>query len=174
MKSINLSPVKVGLGISLLLLIFGIGMGIAFGVAEDSFKNFVTQGITANPDLHDENSSSKIWRYAQRAHFHATGISSFSLVLIMIVLFSNMKTGIKAIASTAISFIGLYPLSWLTMFFLSPSLGRNVAHHHFITEALTYIGVGGLIVGMTILLGNLFLGLFSEDSDPATYNKSAY
>lgn len=174
MKSINLSPVKVGLSISLLLLIFGIGMGIAFGVAEDSFKDFVAQGIAANPELHDEKSSSKIWRYAQRAHFHATGISSFSLVLIMIVLLSNMKTGIKAFSSTAISLIGLYPMSWLTMFFLSPSLGRSAAHGHFITEALTYIGVGGLIVGMAILLGNLFLGLFSEDSDPSTYKTSAY
>lgn len=33
------------------------------------------------------------------------------------------------------------------------------------TELLSYIGVGGLLLGIAILLANLFLGLFSEPND---------
>jgi len=160
MNTLDLSPVKTGISIVLLLLVFGIGMGIAFGIAEDTFKDFVAQGVAANPDLHDSKSTSKIWRYAQRAHFHATGISAFALVLIMIVLFSSMRTKMKSIASILISLISLYPLAWFTMFILSPSLGRSAAHHHIVTELFTYIGTGGLLLGLAMLMGNIFLGLF--------------
>ncbi len=159
MNTISLYPVRIGLRITLLLLIFGIGMGIAFGVFEDSFKDYIAQGIAANPELHDQKSQSKIWRYAQRAHFHATGIGAFSLVLMLLVLFSSLKDSLKAIASVLISLVGLYPLAWFTMFWLSPSLGRSAAHEHIVTELLTYIGTGGLLLGLAILLGNMFFGL---------------
>ncbi|HFC92213.1 MAG TPA: hypothetical protein ENJ51_05305 [Leucothrix mucor] len=160
MNQIDLSPIKLGLALTLLLLIFGLSMGIGFGIAEDSVKDFIAQGIAANPDIHDEKSASKIWRYAQRAHFHATGISAFSLGLILLVLFSSLRDGMKMLASTSIGLVAFYPLAWFTMFVLSPSIGRNAAHHHVITEMFTYIGVGGLLLGLMILLGNLFLGLF--------------
>ncbi|GJL66153.1 MAG: hypothetical protein NPIRA05_11240 [Nitrospirales bacterium] len=75
----ELSTVKIGLALVLLGLLFGVGMGIVFGVNEDLFKDYIAQGITANPDVHDAKSPDKIWRYAQRAHFHATGIAAFSL-----------------------------------------------------------------------------------------------
>ncbi len=162
MNSIDLSPVKIGLFLALLLLFFGLSMGIGFGIAEDSFKDFIAQGIATYPDVHDDKSASKIWRYAQRAHFHATGISAFSLVLILLVLFSSLKDRMKTIASTAIGLVGLYPLAWFTMFILSPTIGRSAAHHHIITEILTYVGTGGLLVGLAILFSNLFLGLFQK------------
>ncbi len=159
MNRVSLYPVRIGLRITLLLLVFGIGMGIAFGVFEDSFKDYIAQGIVANPELHDQKSQSKIWRYAQRAHFHATGIGAFSLVLILLVLFSSLKDSLKATASVLISLVGLYPLAWFTMFWLSPSLGRSAAHGHIVTELLTYIGTGGLLLGLAILIGNMFFGL---------------
>ena len=165
MNTVDLKPVKFGLGITLLLLVFGIGMGIAFGVAEDGFKDFIAQGIAANPAVHDDNSATKIWRYAQRAHFHATGIGAFSLVLIVLVLLSSLKRSMKTVASTFIGLVGLYPLAWFSMFLLSPALGRSAAHHHIITESLTYIGTGGLLLGLALLLGNLFLGLFQDSQE---------
>ncbi len=162
MNNIDLSPVKIGLFLALSLLIFGVSMGIGFGIAEDSFKDFIAQGVAAYPDVHDEKSTSKIWRYAQRAHFHATGISAFSLVLILLVLFSSLKDKMKTVASTAIGLVGLYPLAWFTMFILSPTIGRSAAHHHIITETLTYVGTGSLLIGLAILFSNLFLGLFKK------------
>jgi len=77
------------------------------------------------------------------------------------VLFSSMRAKMKTMASIFISLIGLYPLAWFSMFILSPSLGRSAAHHHIVTELFTYIGTGGLLLGLAMLMGNIFLGLFS-------------
>ena len=146
-------------------LLFGIGLGITFGVNEAFFETYVTQGIAAHPELHDADSPEKIWRYAQRAHFHANGIAAFSIGLLLLISASSLKQRLKTITATFIGFGSLYPLAWLTMFILSPSIGRDAAHAHLVTELLTYIGVGGLLLGIAILLGNLFLGLFSERNE---------
>jgi len=159
----NLQTVKTGLILTLILLTFGIFMGIGFGVAEDSFKDYVSEGIAQHPELHDEKSPSKIWRYAQRAHFHATGIGAFSLALILLVCASSLKLKMKKYASTLIGLSGLYPLAWLSTYLMAPSLGRSAAHHHIITETLTYIGTGGLLLGLAILMANITFSLFEED-----------
>ena len=93
--SVDLSIVKAGLAIVLLGLFFNIGLGISFGINEDAFKDYVTDGIAAHPELHNEASQDKIWRYAQRAHFHAGGIAAFCLGLIILVLFSDLAPKIS-------------------------------------------------------------------------------
>lgn len=159
----KLKPVKIGLLLVMLTLVFGIGMGVTFGVAEDSIQSYISEGVASHADLHDDKSSGKIWRYAQRAHFHATGISAFSIGLVLLIMFSSLKQQLKTVAAILVGLGGLYPLSWFTMFLLSPSLGRDAAHHHFITEMFTFIGVGGLLLGIGILCANLFLNIFSEE-----------
>jgi len=161
----NLVSIKVGLALVMLGLLFGIGLGVTFGVNEAFFETYVTQGIAAHPEIHDANSPEKIWRYAQRAHFHATGIAAFSIGLLLLVSASSLKQRFKAITAVFIGLGGLYPLAWLTMFIVAPSIGRDAAHAHPVTELLTYIGVGGLLLGIAILLANLFLGLFDEPND---------
>ena len=160
----ELQKVKIGLALVLLSLAFGVGMGISFAVNEDVYKSYVADGVQAHPEVHDEQSEGKIWRYAQRAHFHATGIAAFSLGLIILVMFCGMKAGLKTVSSVLIGLGGFYPLSWLSMFMLAPAIGRDPAHHHFLTELFIYIGVGGLVAGALMLIANLFLGLFREDS----------
>jgi hypothetical protein len=158
----ELRKVKMGLALVLLGLAFGVGMGISFGINEDAYKSYIAEGIQAHPGIHDEKSEDKIWRYAQRAHFHATGISAFSLGLLILVMFTDMKRGLKTATSVLIGLSGLYPLAWFTMFLMAPAIGRGPAHHHFLTETFTYVGVGGLLLGALILLANLFLGFFRE------------
>lgn len=165
----NLTNIKYGLALVMLGLLFGIGLGITFGVGEDFFKEYVAQGVAAHPELHDAQSQEKIWRYAQRAHFHATGTAGFSIGLLLLVAASGLKENFKKIAAALIGLGGFYPLAWLSMFILAPSIGRDAAHSHLTTELFTYIGVGGLLLGLVILLANLFLGLFSEPNDtPST------
>jgi hypothetical protein len=160
----ELKHVKVGLALVLCGLLFGVVMGITFGVNEDVYKNFITEGIAANPQVHDAKSPDKIWRYAQRAHFHATGIAAFCLALIPLVILSDLKPKLKTASSVALGLSSLYPLSWLTMFVLAPSIGRGAAHSHVLTETFAYIGVGGLLLGCFLLLANLFLRLFRENA----------
>ncbi|MCE9550852.1 MAG: hypothetical protein K8R50_07585 [Betaproteobacteria bacterium] len=159
---INLSSVKAGLALVMLGLLSGVVLGVAFGVNEAFFETYVTQGIAAHPELHDANSPERIWRYVQRAHFHATGIAAFSIGLLLLVAASSLKQRFKTITAIFIGLGGCYPLAWLTMFIVAPSIGTVAAHTHPVTELLTYIGVGGLLFGIAILLANLFLGLFSE------------
>lgn len=158
----NLTSIKAGLALVMLCLLFGIGLGVTFGVNEVFFETYVAQGIAAHPELHNANSPQKIWRYAQRAHFHATGIAAFSIGLLLLVSASSLKQQLKKIVALLIGLGGCYPLSWFTMFVVAPSIGTSAAHAHPVTELLTYVGVGGLLLGLVLLLANLFLGLLSE------------
>jgi len=156
----QLKPVKMGLALVFLGLTFGVGMGISFGMNEEMFQSYIERGIQAHPDILSEKSAGTIWRYAQRAHFHATGIAAFSLGLVILVALSSLKTGMKSLASVLIGLSGFYPLSWFTLFLLAPSIGTKAAHHHFLTETFAYLGVGGLLLGALLLAANLFFGLF--------------
>jgi len=160
----NLQSIRVGLAIVLLGLFFGVAMGISFGVNEDVYKDYVAQGIAAYPEVHDAKSQDKIWRYAQRAHFHAGGIAAFCLGLIILVVMSDLRSRYKTVASILIGLGSFYPLSWFSMFFLAPSIGRGAAHEHLLTKLFTFIGTGGILLGSLVLLANLFLGLFREQS----------
>lgn len=158
----ELIHVKLGLALVLAGLLFGIGLGVSFGINEDSFKDYIASGIEAHPELHDDKSKDKIWRYVQRAHFHATGIAAFSLGLVLLVAASSLKRRLKTMAALLVGLGSCYPLAWFTMYRLAPAIGRDAAHDHILTELFTYIGVGGLLAGLFILMGNLFLGLFRE------------
>jgi hypothetical protein len=162
----SVSYIKLGLALVLLGLAFGIGLGVGFGVYEDGFKGYVADGIAANPEVHDANSQSKIWRYGQRAHFHSNGISAFSFGLLWLVVLSSMSGRAKKITSFLIGLGSLYPLAWFSMYLLAPSIGRSAAHSHPITVSFTYIGVGGLLLGFVFLVGNLYFGLLGNDPSP--------
>ena len=159
---INLENIKPGLALSLFGLAFGIAMGIAFGINEDTFKDFIAQGIANNPTLHDDKSPAKIWRYVQRAHFHSTGIAAFTIALLVLLGATNMRSGVMKCCSALLGLSFLYPLAWYSMYYFSPSLGRSAAHSHIATEVFTYLGVGGLTLGFSLLISNLFFGAFSE------------
>ena len=159
-----LANVKAGIAIVMICLLFGLAMGIGFGVNEDFFKDFIANGIAANPDVHDAKSQDKIWRYAQRSHFHATGIAAFTAALVLLTAFSSMTRSMKRLTAVLVALGGVYPMAWFSMFILSPSMGRSAAHAHIITELFTYVGVGCLLLGLAMLIANLFLGLFSEQS----------
>jgi len=160
--SIALSAIKPGLALVLLGLSLGIALGVGFGINEDFFKDFVSEGIAAHPQIHEAKSQDKIWRYAQRAHFHSTGIAGFSIGLLLLVSITNLSQSLKKVTSILIGLGFLYPLSWFSMFLLAPSVGLSAAHSHIVTECLTYVGVGGLVIGFAILIGNIFFCLFAE------------
>ena len=162
--SINLKVIRIGLLITLLSLMFGIGMGIVFGAKEEIFKNYISKNVAMYPEVHDKKSISKIWRYAQRAHFHAGGIASYSLALLLIILLSQMKDSYKKLSATLIGIGTLYPLSWLLIYIMAPMIGRSAAKHHILTESIVYISVGSFVVGFAILMGSLFFNSFNEEN----------
>ena len=160
--SADISSVKAGLAIVLIGLFFNIGLGISFGLNEDAYQDYVAEGVAAHPELHDASSAEKIWRYALRTHFHAGGIAAFCLGLIIFVMFSNLPRRLQRISSIL---IGLGSVYWLSMFFLSPSIGRAAAHEHVLTKLFTNVGVIGLCIGSLILVANLFFDFFREQGE---------
>lgn len=152
-----LSSVRWGLALALLCLMIGIGMGISFGVNEDAYQNFIAAGISAYPELHDTSSQGVIWRWALRAHFHASGVGTFLIGLIILVAMSGMSEVRKHVTAICIGLGGLYPMAWFVMFYVAPSIGRKAARHHWLVETLTYVSVGGLLLGLLSLLVGLFL-----------------
>jgi hypothetical protein len=73
-----------------------------------------------------------------------------------------MSRRIKSITSVLIGLGSVYPLAWLSMFILSPSIGRAAAHSHIATELFTYVGVIAPVLGFLILVINIFFGIFSK------------
>ena len=157
MQAQQLSSVRWGLALAFLCLLAGVGMGISFGVGEDLYQNFIASGIAAHPDLHDASSQGVIWRWALRAHFHASGVGAFLIGLIILVALSGLSEVRKQTTAIGIGLGGLYPMAWFAMFCVAPELGRKAARHHWLVEALTYVSIGGLLLGMLSLLVGLFL-----------------
>jgi hypothetical protein len=158
----ELDNVKLGLAMVLAGLLFGIGLAISFETAGDAYMNHIRTGLNAYPELHDEKSMGIIWRYSRRAHFHATGIAAFSIGLILLIMASGMKKRLKSVTAFLIGLGSFYPLSLFTLFILAPEMGRGAAHEHILTKLFSYVGVGGLLAGLLILLASLFLGLFRD------------
>ena len=161
--NIDLKVIKIGLLITLLSLVFGIGLGIAFGAKEEVFKNYISENIQANPTVHDDKSKDKIWRYVQRAHFHSAGIAAYSLALILLILVSKMKNQMKSLSSTLIGIGTLYPFSWYLMFLLAPTIGRDAAHSHILTESIVYVSTGAFLIGLFMIFSSLFFNIFNEE-----------
>ena len=161
--NIDLKVIKIGLLITLLSLVFGIGLGIVFGAKEEVFKNYISQNIQENPTVHDDKSKDKIWRYVQRAHFHSTGIAAYSLALLLIILVSKMKENAKRLSSTLIGVGTLYSFSWYLMFYLAPTVGRDAAHSHILTESIVYISTGAFLIGLFMIFASIFFDMFNEE-----------
>ena len=163
----EINKVKVGLTLVLLGLLFGLGMGISFGIYEDEFKDYIAEGIIMHASVHadDPKAQDKIWRYAQRSHFHAMGIAATSLGLILLVMMTSLRTKIKSLTATLIGMVNLYPLAWFSMFWLAPSIGRSAAHHHLYTQIFTYVGTLSILLGLGILVMHLYFGAFHEKDE---------
>jgi hypothetical protein len=159
----DIRPLRLGLSLSMLILLFGIGMGILFGINEDAVKDYIADGVAAHQSVHDEKSTSKIWRYAQRSHFHATGVGAFALAMILLAGASNLTRKLKFSASTLVGIGSFYSLAWLSMFLLAPGIGRDAAHHSFLTWSITSLTIGCLLIGMAIIMMNLLFNFGSHD-----------
>ncbi len=55
----DLKHVKVGLALVVFGLLFGVIMGMTFGINEDIFKNYISEGIAANPTVHDPKAKTR-------------------------------------------------------------------------------------------------------------------
>lgn len=87
----DLRALWFGLLLSLLTLLAGFGMGVAFGAGEQQLRgaltDLATESVAAStqtdgPHMSAEARVEKAWTFLRRSHLHANGMATTSLVLI--------------------------------------------------------------------------------------------
>ncbi len=158
---------RIPMVLCLLNMFGGVLISIFFATNEPYFKQKIESGLNKNKEIINifdkkkkqskfNSERSKIWRYYQRYHFHATAIGAMSLGVVLVLNFLVNSNWFLHLTSYLVSLGGLaYPFTWLAMGYLSPQMGRDVAHQK--VEPLAYSGgvfLVGLLFAILILLSS--------------------
>jgi hypothetical protein len=169
----DLAPVRFGLLLGLLAVLYGWSLGLVFGVGEDAIRErFVAdaeasrakylqkagseEGATAAIKRMDETA----WRYFLRAHLHAGAIGSIAIGGSVLLALLSVGRAPKLVASLllGIGAVG-YPLSWMLAGMRAPGLGTTAAAK----ESLLWLAVPssvGLFIGGLMTFGLVAFDLF--------------
>lgn len=152
---------KIPFFLSILGMLGGVFIAILFGADESLFKKRIAAGLEKNVKIQSiqdtekkqemiNAEADKNWRYYQRYHFHANGISGLCLALLILLGFVQAKPREKFIAGYLVSVGGfLYPFVWLFAALYGPEMGRSEAKEAFAIFGYT----GGLfLVGVVYSL----------------------
>jgi hypothetical protein len=166
----NLRAVRWGLTFSLLTVMFGFGMGGAFGFLEDSMKSDLRASAEAVKDTVYGGDAAKMkevvdksWVYHQRAHLHGGAIGTAALAATLLLAALRKPSGaLRAVLAAALGVGGLgYSLFWLLAGQRAPALGSTGAAK----ESLGWLGVptsGLLLVGWLAVLATVTLELHAR------------
>ncbi|MBE0542141.1 MAG: hypothetical protein IH623_12195 [Verrucomicrobia bacterium] len=131
----QLRPAAVGLMLAVLTLLYGQGLGILFGINEDSVKQRLKTSAEAVRDAAYKGDEAAIkavldksWAYMKRAHLHAGGLGTTAIALILLLPIVGASAWITRIVSLALGAGGLgYSIYWMWAGFRAPGLGSTGA-----------------------------------------------
>jgi predicted transporter len=134
-----------GIALALLTLLFGFGLGGAFGFAEDAMKDGLRARGAAVVDTVYEGDAEgparvagRSWTYFKRAHLHANGLGTSALALIALLAALPLARRVKRAAALALGGGGLgYGLYWLLAGVRAPALGGT----HAAKESLAWLAI---------------------------------
>lgn len=171
-----LAPVVPGLMLSFLAIVFGTGLGMAFGIYEEPIRHYLTAQIQAHPEVHDQAPDSikrdinMAWRDIQRAHFHAQGLGALGVGIIIVLGLSWVSAPVKRWLALATGFGALlYPCCWLLMGLRVGQMGAEAAHAS--VDWLAALSVPLFFGGMLLTLLILFLGWLFPNEMPGVLKK---
>jgi len=151
----DLGSVRIGVVLALLTLLYGFGLGGAFGAFEDNIKGSLEASAMAVKDTvyqGDEAAMKKItgksWTYMKRAHLHANGLGTAALAIIFVLAGTRASSRVRGVISAALG---------LGAFGYASFLGST----HDAKEALGWLAIpsaGLLILGLVATLA-----LFARD-----------
>jgi len=155
----DLVHLRIGIVLSLLTLLFGFGLGGAFGAFEDKIKGSlassamsVKDSVYSGDDVAMGKVTSKAWTYMKRAHLHANGLGTSSLVLILLLAAVPVSTKIRQFVAAALGAGALgYSSFWLFAARRAPAMGST----HDAKESLSWLAVpsaGLCLVGLIAVL----------------------
>lgn len=127
----RLCPHWPALLLAMLALLYGFGIGIAFGAAEDAMKqSLADDAALALSDKYGGDAAKakavvdKAWNYQKRAHLHAGGLGASSLVLVVLLALATRPSWLTRTAGVLLGVGALgYPIFWMLAGFAAPGLG---------------------------------------------------
>lgn len=133
--STSLNAARWGILLALLGLLFGFGLGVTFGAAEEKLKDGlahsaagVLETVYSGDQAAADRVVSKSWSYYKRAHLHAGGMGAVAIALIVLLVVAGSPLALTRVASTALGFGALgYPIFWLLAGARAPGLGGTGA-----------------------------------------------
>lgn len=155
----RLRPYWVALLLGMLTLLYGFGIGIAFGAAEDDIRGSLkasASAVLAERYGGDEAKAKavvdKAWSYQKRAHLHAGGLGASSLVLVVLLALACRPTLVSRAAAVLLGVGALgYSIFWMVAGFAAPGLGgTDVAKESFAWLAMPTSGA--IVVGTLLTL----------------------
>lgn len=162
-----LLPVKYGLLFALITLVYGFGLGGTFGAFEENIKEHLKNDArevlttTYNGDeVKMKKITDKSWVYFKRAHLHANGLGTASIILILLVSFLPISDKIKSINAIFLGVGSLgYSLFWMLAGLKAPGMGST----RLAKESLTWLALpssGLCIVGLIMIVALVIISLF--------------
>ena len=108
---------KIPFLLAILGIVGGVFIAILFAVNEEMFENRIHAGLEKNEKIQQiqdpakraektKSEADKNWRYYQRFHFHATGISAMMLGLLLFLRRLKAPPRLTTIASYAVALGG--------------------------------------------------------------------
>jgi hypothetical protein len=175
--ALDMRPVRFGVLFAVLTLLFGFGLGGAFGAAEDSLKGHLKAKAEAVKDTIYEGDEAKLgkvtgksWTYLKRAHLHANGLGTTALALSLLtsMFLVRLDERFKLGVTTALGVGSLgYSVYWLLAGLSAPALGST----HDAKEGLGWLAIpsaGLLMLGLIAVLGAFVHQAFvTPESAPA-------
>lgn len=170
----RLEPVRFGLLLGLLAILYGWSLGAVFGVGEDGIREGFLADAEASRALYLEKAKGDgeaagaaikkmdetAWRYFLRAHLHAGGIGSIAIGGSLLLAFLSASTRLRSAASTLLGLGAVgYPVFWMLAGMRAPGLGSTAVAK----EQLQWLAIpsaGALLVGGILTLGLLVAELF--------------
>lgn len=156
----RLAPMRVGLLFSLLTILYGFGLGAAFGAAEDSLKGHLDEEAKAvlqekyggNPAA-AKAVTDKSWTCLKRAHLHANGLGTSGLALALLLSFLGAGPRARSVLALALGLGGLgYALYWMLAGLRAPGMGSTGAAKESLewlaipSSGLCILGLAGVLV----------------------------
>ena len=155
----NFHPIKTGLFISMLVVLYGFSLGIVFGGYEDDIKenyskkaDSVLETVYQNDVAKKEKHVDKAWEFLKLAHTHALGLGPIALVLIVLLGLIHAGELIKIITSVGIGIGSLgYPVYWTIASLQTPT----AANYHQVKESLWWVAqpaAGLCFLGLLVIM----------------------
>jgi hypothetical protein len=129
----RLSPVKLGMSLSLLTILYGFALGAVFGLFEDDLKDRFRE--TAQVTLADSGGdveaaakslAGRSWTCMKRAHLHANGLGTASLAALLLLAILPVSPALKKITALLLGLGALgYSSFWMFAAFRAASMGST-------------------------------------------------